>query len=325
MSRAFASQIDTQFKTGNSLVKRMYAGFNVIHQHLDTAVLCTPVNCTYKNHLMEDRHGEWNLTVSSTIFTQHSHYRNTEMNQIMLALDSLQGTQQFAREPAQRRRRRPTSLSQPPDAFRGSPPPGHLLFVLVASGNDVSPRSPAQRGREREVALPEQQDSPHGRHARSPPGARRSLMTSRRLLVTSSRTAPGRSGAPAVGPPAAPRRRPGSPLLLCAGFSARARPGPLRASPVLGQQPLPLRDPPRRAQGSLMHATGCGELWMVWDTTSKLHQYGCTCTTNENDYSTKTIMGNWNEERYDIQRIVQLKPLPSQDLKQNLLVSRPPP
>uniref|UniRef100_A0A8D0EPE6 Uncharacterized protein n=1 Tax=Strix occidentalis caurina TaxID=311401 RepID=A0A8D0EPE6_STROC len=64
--------------------------------------------------------------------------------------------------------------------------------------------------------------------------------------------------------------------------------------------------------GSLMHATGCGELWMVWDTTSKLHQYGCRCTTNENDYSTKTVMGNWNEERYDIQRIVQLKPLPSQ-------------
>ncbi|CAM9864325.1 unnamed protein product [Bubo scandiacus] len=64
--------------------------------------------------------------------------------------------------------------------------------------------------------------------------------------------------------------------------------------------------------GSLMHATGCGELWMVWDTTSKLHQYGCRCTTNENDYSTKTVMGNWNEERYDIQRIVQPKPLPSQ-------------
>ncbi|XP_074704995.1 cilia- and flagella-associated protein 68 [Strix aluco] len=78
-------------------------------------------------------------------------------------------------------------------------------------------------------------------------------------------------------------------------------------------------------QGPSAQGAGCGELWMVWDTTSKLHQYGCRCTTNENDYSTKTVMGNWNEERYDIQRIVQLKPLPSQDLKQNLLVSRPPP
>ncbi|XP_009327839.1 PREDICTED: UPF0686 protein C11orf1 homolog [Pygoscelis adeliae] len=61
-----------------------------------------------------------------------------------------------------------------------------------------------------------------------------------------------------------------------------------------------------------MHATGHGELWMDWDSTSKFSQYGWRCTTNENDYSTKTLMGNRNEERYDIQRIVQPKPLPSQ-------------
>ncbi|KFQ79877.1 UPF0686 protein C11orf1, partial [Phaethon lepturus] len=35
-------------------------------------------------------------------------------------------------------------------------------------------------------------------------------------------------------------------------------------------------------------------------------------TTNENHYSTKTLTGNWNEEWYNIQRIVQPKPLPSQ-------------
>ncbi|KAM9216992.1 LOW QUALITY PROTEIN: cilia- and flagella-associated protein 68 [Leptosomus discolor] len=44
--------------------------------------------------------------------------------------------------------------------------------------------------------------------------------------------------------------------------------------------------------GSLMRATGHGELWMDWDSTS---QYGWRCTTNENDYSEKTLMGNWNE------------------------------
>ncbi|KAM6191133.1 LOW QUALITY PROTEIN: cilia- and flagella-associated protein 68 [Sarcoramphus papa] len=63
--------------------------------------------------------------------------------------------------------------------------------------------------------------------------------------------------------------------------------------------------------GSLMHATGHRELWINWDSTSKFSQYGWR-TTNENDYSVKILMGNWNEERYDIQRIVQPKPLPSQ-------------
>ncbi|KAM6115665.1 LOW QUALITY PROTEIN: cilia- and flagella-associated protein 68 [Phoenicopterus ruber ruber] len=63
--------------------------------------------------------------------------------------------------------------------------------------------------------------------------------------------------------------------------------------------------------GSLMHATGHGELWMDWNSTYKFSQYGWRCTTNENYYATKTLMGNW-KEGYDIQRIVQPKPLPSQ-------------
>jgi len=61
--------------------------------------------------------------------------------------------------------------------------------------------------------------------------------------------------------------------------------------------------------GSLKHATGHGE---VWTETSKFSQYGWRCTTNEDNYSHKVLMGNWNEERYDIQNIAQPKPLPSQ-------------
>ncbi|XP_048824454.1 UPF0686 protein C11orf1 homolog [Lagopus muta] len=61
--------------------------------------------------------------------------------------------------------------------------------------------------------------------------------------------------------------------------------------------------------GSLKHATGHGE---VWTETSKFSQFGWRCTTNENDYSHKVLMGNWNEERYDIRNITQPKPLPSQ-------------
>uniref|UniRef100_A0A8B9EA47 Chromosome 11 open reading frame 1 n=1 Tax=Anser cygnoides TaxID=8845 RepID=A0A8B9EA47_ANSCY len=37
--------------------------------------------------------------------------------------------------------------------------------------------------------------------------------------------------------------------------------------------------------------------------TSKFFQYGWRCTTNENDYSNKTLMGNWNEERYDTRKL----------------------
>ncbi|XP_035202128.1 UPF0686 protein C11orf1 homolog [Oxyura jamaicensis] len=65
-------------------------------------------------------------------------------------------------------------------------------------------------------------------------------------------------------------------------------------------------------RGSLKHAAGHGERQTGRDSTSKFFQYGWRCTTHENDYSNKTLMGNWNEERYDIQKIVQPKPLPSQ-------------
>lgn len=64
--------------------------------------------------------------------------------------------------------------------------------------------------------------------------------------------------------------------------------------------------------GTMMHANGHGEVWTDWNSTSKFIQYGWRCTTNEDAYSNKTLMGNWNEERFDIRKIVQPKPLPSQ-------------
>ncbi|XP_019402653.1 PREDICTED: UPF0686 protein C11orf1 homolog isoform X1 [Crocodylus porosus] len=64
--------------------------------------------------------------------------------------------------------------------------------------------------------------------------------------------------------------------------------------------------------GTMMHANGHGEVWTDWNSMSKFIQYGWRCTTNEDAYSNKTLMGNWNEERFDIRKIVQPKPLPSQ-------------
>ncbi|XP_054854399.1 uncharacterized protein CFAP68 isoform X2 [Eublepharis macularius] len=64
--------------------------------------------------------------------------------------------------------------------------------------------------------------------------------------------------------------------------------------------------------GCLLHADGHGEVWADWNSTSKFFQYGWRCTTNEDSFSNKTLLGNWNQERYDIRRVLQPKPLPSQ-------------
>ncbi|XP_040832862.1 UPF0686 protein C11orf1 homolog isoform X3 [Ochotona curzoniae] len=74
--------------------------------------------------------------------------------------------------------------------------------------------------------------------------------------------------------------------------------------------------------GSIIYADGHGEVWTDWNNMSKFSQYGWRCTTNENSYSNRTLMGNWNQERYDLKNIVQPKPLPSQDLSENPIGSQ---
>lgn len=64
--------------------------------------------------------------------------------------------------------------------------------------------------------------------------------------------------------------------------------------------------------GSLINADGHAEVWTDWNDISKFFQYGWRCTTNENTYSNRTLIGNWNQERYDLRNIIQPKPLPSQ-------------
>ncbi|XP_059563880.1 cilia- and flagella-associated protein 68 isoform X4 [Myotis daubentonii] len=74
--------------------------------------------------------------------------------------------------------------------------------------------------------------------------------------------------------------------------------------------------------GSLINADGHAEVWTDWNNMSKFSQYGWRCTTNENAYSNRTLMGNWNQERYDLRNIMQPKPLPSQDLSESLTGSQ---
>ena len=44
----------------------------------------------------------------------------------------------------------------------------------------------------------------------------------------------------------------------------------------------------------------------------KLNTFGWKVTTNEEQFSTKTLIGNWNEERFDVKELRRRKPLPSQ-------------
>ncbi|XP_008688314.1 UPF0686 protein C11orf1 homolog isoform X1 [Ursus americanus] len=85
--------------------------------------------------------------------------------------------------------------------------------------------------------------------------------------------------------------------LCCSGFLQRQRLAYFLANPHYG---------------SLINADGHAEVWTDWNDMSKFSQYGWRCTTNENAYSNRTLMGNWNQERYDLRNIVQPKPLPSQ-------------
>nr|XP_035931360.1 UPF0686 protein C11orf1 homolog isoform X3 [Halichoerus grypus] len=93
------------------------------------------------------------------------------------------------------------------------------------------------------------------------------------------------------------------PCLGCAGSLQRKRLAYFLANPHYG---------------SLINADGHAEVWTDWNDMSKFFQYGWRCTTNENAYSNRTLMGNWNQERYDLRNIVQPKPLPSQGLRESL-------
>ncbi|XP_038049546.1 UPF0686 protein C11orf1 homolog [Patiria miniata] len=63
---------------------------------------------------------------------------------------------------------------------------------------------------------------------------------------------------------------------------------------------------------SMVRASGLGEVWQHTSDELKFKQYGWRTTTKEDCYSPQTLVGNWNEERFDIERIRVPKRLPSQ-------------
>ena len=61
----------------------------------------------------------------------------------------------------------------------------------------------------------------------------------------------------------------------------------------------------------LLHVSGLGEVWTHSTDAVKFGQFGWRCTNKESSYSDNTLVGNWNEKRFDVKEQRKAKPLPS--------------
>ena len=60
-----------------------------------------------------------------------------------------------------------------------------------------------------------------------------------------------------------------------------------------------------------LSASGNGDIYDISDA-KKFVEFGWRCSTNETGFTSETLNGNWNEERYDIKYMAKKKPIPSQ-------------
>ena len=63
---------------------------------------------------------------------------------------------------------------------------------------------------------------------------------------------------------------------------------------------------------SVVRASGLAEVWTHSTDAVKFNQFGWRCTNKETSYGNDTLVGNWNEERFDNKISKNAKPLPSQ-------------
>lgn len=63
---------------------------------------------------------------------------------------------------------------------------------------------------------------------------------------------------------------------------------------------------------AMVRASGLAEVWTHSTDAAKFSQFGWRCTNKETSYGNDTLIGNWNEERFDNGIAVKPKPLPSQ-------------
>ena len=62
----------------------------------------------------------------------------------------------------------------------------------------------------------------------------------------------------------------------------------------------------------MVRSSGMAEPWTHSHEESKFDQFGWRCTTNESGFGISTLVGNYNEEKFDLQERLKSKPLPSQ-------------
>ncbi|MBH0219571.1 DUF1143 domain-containing protein, partial [Listeria monocytogenes] len=62
----------------------------------------------------------------------------------------------------------------------------------------------------------------------------------------------------------------------------------------------------------MLRASGQGEVWNDADEEAKFHQYGWRCSTNEENYSAPTLIGNWYEKSFGTGRAKSCRPRTSQ-------------
>lgn len=65
----------------------------------------------------------------------------------------------------------------------------------------------------------------------------------------------------------------------------------------------------------MMRASGLAEPWTHEHEDTKFGQFGWRCSTKESGYGLSTLVGNYNEDRFDLKYRLQSKPLPSQVTK----------
>lgn len=62
----------------------------------------------------------------------------------------------------------------------------------------------------------------------------------------------------------------------------------------------------------MLRASGQSEVWSDARAEDKFRQYGWRCSTSEDAYGPRTLIGNWTEQRRDVKHNRILRPLPSQ-------------
>ncbi|KAK3098812.1 hypothetical protein FSP39_023326 [Pinctada imbricata] len=62
----------------------------------------------------------------------------------------------------------------------------------------------------------------------------------------------------------------------------------------------------------MVRASGLAEVWTHSTEAAKFDQFGWRCTNKETSYSNDTLIGNWNEQRFDIEKAKIPQRLPGQ-------------